>query len=283
MADAEVVGGFRGFPIWSVLPNLHTVPTQCTQAQSQAPVQAQAQAQTACSELCCTSSRLPTGQDVNPNDGAVTIHTHGDAPQPKKQNRGKAAQVTGSKIPADRYGAVTGSHKGVGGQVRGSDNDGRAAGHCLSLMFSAMTALTELLGEQLLKARTHKPLVHHITNFVVMELTANVTLYVGGSPIMAHAEQEVEDVTGMASCLNLNMGTPDPARVRSMVLAGRRANTSGIPVVLDPVGYGATPFRVQIAAELMGQVSLTVIRGNAGEVWGAACVGHATAPPASRG
>lgn len=127
-------------------------------------------------------------------------------------------------------------------------------------------ALAAELGEKLRAVRESKPLVHHITNFVVMELTANVTLHVGGSPVMAHSLKEVEDMTKIASCLNINMGTLEPAWVEAMLLAGKEANSHGTPVVFDPVGNGATPYRTETASKIADEVKLSVLRGNGGEI-----------------
>lgn len=127
-------------------------------------------------------------------------------------------------------------------------------------------ALTAKLGECLRNVHESKPLVHHITNFVVMELTANVTLHVGGSPVMAHSLMEVKDMVKIASCLNINMGTLEPAWVEAMLLAGKEANSLNIPVVFDPVGNGATPYRTETAAKIANEVKISVLRGNGGEI-----------------
>lgn len=127
-------------------------------------------------------------------------------------------------------------------------------------------SLVMKLAEMLRNVRESKPLVHHITNFVVMELTANVTLHVGGSPVMAHSLDEVKEMVKHASCLNINMGTLEPAWVAAMLVAGKEANTLGIPVVFDPVGNGATPYRTETASKIVGEVKLAVLRGNGGEV-----------------
>ena len=129
-----------------------------------------------------------------------------------------------------------------------------------------MMALATELGEKLRAVRDSKPLVHHITNFVVMELTANVTLHVGGSPVMAHSLKEVKDMAKIASCININMGTLEPDWVEAMLLAGKEANAQGIPVVFDPVGNGATPYRTETASKIANEVKLSVLRGNCGEV-----------------
>ena len=127
-------------------------------------------------------------------------------------------------------------------------------------------SLVVKLAEMLKRVRGFKPLVHHITNFVVMELTANVTLHVGGSPVMAHSLDEVKEMVKLASCLNINMGTLEPAWVEAMLVAGKQANTLGIPVVFDPVGNGATPYRTETASRIVSEVKLAVLRGNGGEI-----------------
>lgn len=111
-----------------------------------------------------------------------------------------------------------------------------------------------------------KPLIHHITNFVVMNETANVALALGALPVMAHALEEVEEMVSLASVLNLNIGTLTPKWVDSMVKAGKRANQLGVPVILDPVGVGATSLRTQSAHRILREVGVSVLRGNAGEV-----------------
>ena len=114
--------------------------------------------------------------------------------------------------------------------------------------------------------RAQRPLVHHITNFVVMNDTANVTLQVGALPVMAHAREEVGEMVAMAGALVLNIGTLTPDWVESMLAAGRRANELGVPVVLDPVGAGATALRTESARRLLATLRVRVVRGNAGEI-----------------
>src|SRR3954465_10046680 len=99
-----------------------------------------------------------------------------------------------------------------------------------------------------------------------MNETANATLAVGALPVMAHALEEVEEMVGLAGALVLNIGTLSPAWVEAMLLAGRAANARGVPVVLDPVGAGATAYRTETAKRILDEVSVTVLRGNAGEV-----------------
>ena len=108
--------------------------------------------------------------------------------------------------------------------------------------------------------------MHQITNYVVMNETANATLALGALPVMAHAAEEVEEMVGLAGALVLNIGTLSPEWVDAMVAAGRAANARSIPVVLDPVGAGATRYRTETAKRILGQVRIAVLRGNAGEV-----------------
>jgi len=114
--------------------------------------------------------------------------------------------------------------------------------------------------------RTNSPLVHSITNFVVMNFNANVLLSLGASPVMAHANEEVEDMAGIAQSLVLNIGTLEPDWIMAMKLAMKTANARGIPVVLDPVGAGATPYRSRSIADLLDAGTPSVIRGNASEI-----------------
>jgi len=121
-------------------------------------------------------------------------------------------------------------------------------------------------GTTLRTIRERKPLVHQITNYVVMNETANATLALGALPVMAHAREEVEEMVGLAGALVLNIGTLSPHWVEAMVAAGKRANAAGIPVVLDPVGAGATRYRTDTAKRILSEVDVTVLRGNEGEV-----------------
>jgi hydroxyethylthiazole kinase len=121
-------------------------------------------------------------------------------------------------------------------------------------------------GATLRALREQKPLVHQITNYVVMNETANATLAVGALPVMAHAPQEVEEMVGLASALVLNIGTLSDPWIEAMLLAGRAANERGIPVVLDPVGAGATTYRTETAKRILAELDVTVLRGNQGEV-----------------
>ena len=126
--------------------------------------------------------------------------------------------------------------------------------------------MTASPGETLRELRERKPLVHQITNYVVMNETANATLALGALPVMAHAREEVEEMVGLAGALVLNIGTLSPHWVEAMLLAGKAANERGVPVVLDPVGAGATRYRTDTARRILDEVNVAVLRGNQGEV-----------------
>jgi hydroxyethylthiazole kinase len=121
-------------------------------------------------------------------------------------------------------------------------------------------------GATLRTLRERRPLVHQITNYVVMNETANATLAIGALPVMAHAREEVKEMVGLAGALVLNIGTLSPHWVEAMLLAGRAANAGGVPVVLDPVGAGATRYRTETARKILSEVDVAVLRGNQGEV-----------------
>lgn len=114
--------------------------------------------------------------------------------------------------------------------------------------------------------RKSSPLIHNITNYVAMEQTANGLLAIGASPVMAHALNEVKEMTRSARALVLNIGTLSPLWVEGMRQALSAANAKEIPVVFDPVGLGATSYRTQTAHALLNHGAITVIRGNASEI-----------------
>jgi hydroxyethylthiazole kinase len=121
-------------------------------------------------------------------------------------------------------------------------------------------------GADLALIRERKPLVHQITNFVVMNETANATLALGALPVMAHALQEVEEMASVASALVLNIGTLSDEWVEAMVVAGQAANRADVPVVLDPVGAGATAYRTEASKRLLAELRIAVVRGNSAEI-----------------
>ncbi|MBN6185584.1 hydroxyethylthiazole kinase [Aneurinibacillus sp. BA2021] len=126
--------------------------------------------------------------------------------------------------------------------------------------------LEQQFGALLGALREKSPLVHNITNEVVTNFTANGLLAIGASPVMAYAPEEVGDMAKIAGALVLNMGTLTKETVDSMMLAGKSANAHGVPVVFDPVGAGATPFRTEVARQIAKELDLAIVRGNAAEV-----------------
>lgn len=113
--------------------------------------------------------------------------------------------------------------------------------------------------------RAQAPLVHCITNYVAMNIAANVILAAGASPAMIHAPEEVADFTPIAGALTINIGTLSAPWVNSMTRAAEAANGAGVPWVLDPVAHFATPYRAQVALDLLA-LKPTVVRGNASEI-----------------
>jgi hydroxyethylthiazole kinase len=127
------------------------------------------------------------------------------------------------------------------------------------------TISLETMGESLSRLRERRPLVHNITNFVVMNFTANALLALGASPAMVHAPEEVQAFVAISGALVVNIGTLDSAWVMSMSLAARQAVATGIPWTLDPVGAGATAFRTRATLDLLG-LAPNVLRANASEI-----------------
>jgi len=138
------------------------------------------------------------------------------------------------------------------------------------------TEIREKIAQNLKTLRESRPLVHNITNYVVMNSTANALLCAGASPVMAHALEEVEEMVSLAGALVLNIGTLSPTWVEAMFRAGRRANEQGKPVILDPVGSGATRLRTDTALRLVEELDIRVVRGNASEVLSLGNMGAAT-------
>jgi hydroxyethylthiazole kinase len=128
-----------------------------------------------------------------------------------------------------------------------------------------MTA--DSIWEDISKIRKDGPLVHNITNYVVMNTTANALLAIGASPVMAHALEEVEEMAGLASALVLNIGTLSGPWIEAMLSAGNAANRKGIPVIFDPVGAGATTLRTDTAHKILQTVGPAIIRGNGSEIY----------------
>src|SRR5208337_886390 len=116
------------------------------------------------------------------------------------------------------------------------------------------------------RARAHHPLVHHITNYVTVNDCANITICAGGAPVMADAREEAGEMAGFAGALVLNIGTLNPGIIESMICAGKSANDHKIPVILDPVGAGATRLRTESTRRLLDELAIAIIKGNAGEI-----------------
>jgi hydroxyethylthiazole kinase len=120
--------------------------------------------------------------------------------------------------------------------------------------------------ELLNNVKEKNPLVHHITNYVTVNDCANITLAIGGSPVMAEDINEVCDMVSLSSALVINIGTLNSRSVQAMILAGKKANELNIPVILDPVGAGATSYRTETVKKIISEVKLSVIRGNLSEI-----------------
>ena len=123
-----------------------------------------------------------------------------------------------------------------------------------------------MLKTMLENVRKNCPLIHNITNYVTVNDCANIVIACGASPIMADDQEEVAEITTICSGLNINIGTLNSRTIDSMLIAGKRANELNHPVVLDPVGAGASRLRTQTAMQLLEQVKFTVIRGNISEI-----------------
>jgi hydroxyethylthiazole kinase len=129
-----------------------------------------------------------------------------------------------------------------------------------------MATTAEKAARDLARVREKRPLIHNITNYVVMQYTANALLALGASPVMAHAVEEMEELVSLADALVLNIGTLSTPWIEAMVVAGTAAYRRGIPIILDPVGAGATRLRTAAAVRLLDECKVTVLRGNASEV-----------------
>jgi hydroxyethylthiazole kinase len=124
----------------------------------------------------------------------------------------------------------------------------------------------QALTKDLQIVRQKSPLIHNITNYVVMNNTANGLLAIGASPVMAHSVEEVAEMASIASALVINIGTLEPAWVEAMLIAGKTAHKKGTPVVFDPVGVGATTYRTKVCKQIIEECKPHIIRGNASEI-----------------
>ena len=123
-----------------------------------------------------------------------------------------------------------------------------------------------MLEEMLKNVREKNPLIHNITNYVTVNDCANVVLACGASPIMADDQEEVAEITAICNGLNINIGTLNSRTIESMIIAGKKANELNHPVVLDPVGVGASKLRTKTALKLLDEIHFSVIRGNISEI-----------------
>lgn len=118
----------------------------------------------------------------------------------------------------------------------------------------------------LTRVREHNPLIHNITNLVSAHFTANGLLAIGASPMMADCAAEVAQLAKVSQALVLNLGTPSPPLVDAMLRAGKAANEAGVPVVLDPIAAGVTQLRIDVIQQLLAEIKMSAIRGNAAEM-----------------
>jgi len=123
-----------------------------------------------------------------------------------------------------------------------------------------------IISDLFTRVREKRPLIHHITNYVTVNDCANITISVGAAPVMADAPEEVCEMVTFAGALVLNIGTLNKGQIESMLLAGGMANDRGIPIILDPVGAGATQFRTKSAQRLLDELKITILKGNPGEI-----------------
>lgn len=123
-----------------------------------------------------------------------------------------------------------------------------------------------MLGEMLENVRKKSPLIQNITNYVTANDCANIILACGASPTMSDGEEEAVEMATLCDGLNINMGTLHPRSIKAMLLAGKQSNVCGHPVVLDPVGAGASSYRMETAAALLREIQFAAIRGNISEI-----------------
>ncbi len=139
-----------------------------------------------------------------------------------------------------------------------------------------MTLSVQDIWNDVAAVRKTAPLVHSITNLVVMSYNANALLALGAAPVMAHAREEVEEMVAIAGALVLNIGTLQPEWVEAMKLAAKKAASLNKPIILDPVGAGATSYRNRTITELLVTAKPAVIRGNASEIMSLSGLASAT-------
>jgi hydroxyethylthiazole kinase len=129
-----------------------------------------------------------------------------------------------------------------------------------------MNKITSKVAELLSEVRNKKPLIHNITNYVTVNDCANVVLAIGASPIMADDIEEAADITAISSALVINIGTLNHRTVDAMLSSAKKANELGIPIVLDPVGAGASALRNKTTEQILANAKISVLRGNMSEI-----------------
>ena len=128
------------------------------------------------------------------------------------------------------------------------------------------TDIAQKVVELLNRLKNKKPLIHNITNYVTVNDCANILLAIGASPIMADDLKESADITSIASALVINIGTLNERTIESMIASGKKANELNIPIVLDPVGAGASSFRNETTKRILEEIKISVLRGNMSEI-----------------
>ena len=136
----------------------------------------------------------------------------------------------------------------------------------MSAFWSLLKGRIAFMKRQFDLLRKTMPLIHNITNYVTVNDVANILLACGGSPIMSDEAEDVEDITSICNGLNINIGTLHKSSIEGMLRAGKKANDLHHPILLDPVGAGASKFRTETALRLMQELKLAVIRGNISEI-----------------
>jgi hydroxyethylthiazole kinase len=129
-----------------------------------------------------------------------------------------------------------------------------------------LNKLKEKISSLLKEVRNRRPVVHAITNWVTGGEVANALQALGARPVLALSTVEAAEITARADALYLNLGTPTPDRIEAMLSSGRRANEIGLPVILDPVGAGASHFREEACRQILSELNLTILRGNRAEI-----------------
>lgn len=145
-------------------------------------------------------------------------------------------------------------------------NGKNSTGPIINILRTLSRHMADSAADMMAKVRAKRPLVHHITNYVTVNDCANVCICAGGSPVMTDEVRDIPEMVALASAVVLNIGTLNERVLESMAVAGREANRNDVPVILDPVGVGATSYRTAAVRKLMETVEISVIKGNVGEI-----------------